>query len=230
MKRILVVDDDSLIRYSLSAAFQDRDTEIITRPDSRTGLKALGDWLFDLCFLDIQLPDGNGVDMLRMIRQLSPKTKIIMMTGSQPDAAAMRTIRENAFLFLAKPFDLFRVKRVLDALNREDENAFQNFEELETRVAERRRDRRRQAAAKQITFVTVPSDAGEKEDCHKGDLVDISDRGTRIRTAHHLKPGSMIRFRNSVNEAAGVVRWSATDKEKNDRYVAGIQLIGREGG
>ncbi len=226
MKHILIVDDEQLIRYSLTAALQNRETEIIAQPDGKGALKALGDWPFDFCFLDIQLPDANGVEVLKMIRQLAPKTKVIMMTGSIVEEAAMRVIRENAFLLLSKPFDLYRMKRVVDAVSREDMNEFQELNALEERLAIDRRQTRRQNEAKHITYV-MAGGAHAEERSHSADLLDISDTGTRIRTACRLEPGNLIRFRNSMNEASGIVRWTATD-EQTDRCLAGIQFIGPE--
>lgn len=227
MKHILVVDDESLIRYSLSAALQSNDTEVITSPSGRDALKALGDWHFEFCFLDIHLPDMSGIDIMKTIRLTSPATKVIMMTGSYLDARTMEIIRQNAYLFLAKPFDLFRVKRVLEGVSSVDKNVFHELSELEARVAERRRHRRQEANIAAVTYAMMVPEGKEQKQYHTGDMVDISDSGARIRTTYHLEPGSMIRFKNSVNNAAGIVRWSATE-EQNDVYVAGIQFIGSD--
>ncbi len=228
MKHILIVDDEKLIRYSLSAAFQGKDAETMTAPDGSGALAALGNWSFDFCFLDVQLPDMSGIDLMTTIRRVSPRTKIIMMTGSEVDEAVMKAISDNAYLFLTKPFDLFRVKRVLDAVPSEEKNVFQEFAELESRLAaERRRHRRRQEEPKQITYVTSLPGAEEQKQDHRADLIDISDTGTCIRTEQHLEPGSVIRFKNSVKNAAGIVRWSVND-ERNQAYLAGIQFLGSD--
>lgn len=227
MNRILIVDDEPLIRYSLTAALNDKDTEVIAMPDGKSGLKALGDWRFDYCFLDIQLPDANGLELLAMMRELAPKTKVVMMTGSIVEQNTLGRIHQHAFLFLPKPFDLFRVKRVLEAVGPAEENRFHEFDELEAQVAAERRKHRREAATfKQVSYVTLVPDRGADE--HQAELLDISDAGTRIRTGCSLEPGSLIRFRNSVKEAAGVVRWSSVDKQTS-RCLAGVQFIERTG-
>lgn len=226
MRRILIVDDEPLIRYSLSAAFRDKETEIIARQDGKSALKAIGDWGFDFCFLDIQLPDMTGIDVVKVIRQLSPRTKVVMMTASAPDDQSMNAIRASAYLFLNKPFDLFRVKRVIDAVTPVDENIFHEFDELESSIAERRK-KRRQTTVRSVSYVRVSGGKEEQERSHRGDLLDISDAGTRIRTAYPLEPGNVVKFKNSVNEAAGIVRWASVDKQ-NGRCLAGIQFIGDE--
>lgn len=224
MTRILIIDDEPLIRYSLSAALSGKETEVIAVPDGAAGLKAIGDWRFDLCFLDLQLPDANGIELLRMIRELAPTTKVVMMTGSVVAGEALEAIRQRAFLFLPKPFDLFRVKRVLDALPPNEENRFREFEELEARVAAERRKHRREAAAafKRVSYVTLAPDRGPAVE--EAEVLDISDAGTRIRTACNLEPGSLIQFKSSAKEASGVVRWSSVDKQTS-RCLAGVQFI-----
>jgi CheY-like chemotaxis protein len=225
MKHILIVDDEKLIRYSLSAALQNNDTEIITAEDGKAALKALGDWPFDFCFLDMQLPDMSGLDIMRTIKQLSPKTKIIIMTGSKVGETAMNAIREIAYLFISKPFDLFRVKKVLDRVSIRDENVFQELTELEARLTIERRQHRRLSAEKHITFVIANIGGGDHKRHHKADVLDISDTGTRIRTGYYLQPGGLVRFKNSMRKAKGIVRWSAIDQEKGV-CVAGIQFVG----
>ncbi len=65
MKKILIVDDEFLINYSLSATFQAKDTEVTTAADGATALKAISENHFDLCFLDIHLPDISGLEIMK---------------------------------------------------------------------------------------------------------------------------------------------------------------------
>lgn len=192
MKRILIVNDEKLIRYSLSAALKGKDVEVLGVQDGQQALKAFRTQTFDFCFLDMQLPGMNGIDILKAVRLLAPRTKIIMMTGSEIDQAGMRVIRRQAYLFLTKPFDLFRVKRIIDAVSEKDENTFQELRELEARLAVERRRNSREAVIKPVTYST--SGSGEQQQ-YTADLLDISDTGTCIRTACHLQPGSKVQFR-----------------------------------
>lgn len=150
------------------------------------------------------------------------------MTGSRTDEETMDRIRRQAFLFLTKPFDLFRLKRVLSALSAHDPNTFHELSDLEALHGIRRRKHSRTSAeAKKVRYAAAVPGTGERKQSYPGELLDISDGGTCIRTPHHLAPGSMVRFESSMNEARGIVRWSATD-ERSDLYVAGIQFVGEE--
>jgi DNA-binding response OmpR family regulator len=117
MKRILIVDDESLIRYSLSAAFRQDDIQVKAVPCGKDALVEIDAVFYDLCFLDVNLPDINGLDLMRAIKKSSPATRIIIMTASVIDEPErVQSIQANAELLIAKPFDLDRVKLFVDGI------------------------------------------------------------------------------------------------------------------
>jgi DNA-binding NtrC family response regulator len=69
---------------------------------------------YDLCFLDITLPGMTGLDALKIIKELSPITKVAIMTGNHLDEAMTRQIDEAAYAFIEKPFELLHIKEVVD--------------------------------------------------------------------------------------------------------------------
>lgn len=116
-KRILIVDDESLIRYSLSAALRQNDIVVKAVPCGRDALGEIDTFFYNLCFLDVDLPDINGLELMKTIRKSSPATKIIIMTGGMVDEPeTVRSIQANAHLFLPKPFDLDHVIQVVDQI------------------------------------------------------------------------------------------------------------------
>jgi DNA-binding response OmpR family regulator len=116
MKNILIVDDEFLIRYSLSQTLIGDDREVITASNGREALLEVQGRCIDLCLLDLHLPDMNGLDIMRKLRDISPATKIIIITGSVITDAMMKSIQENAHLLLTKPFDIDEVKAFVDRL------------------------------------------------------------------------------------------------------------------
>src|SRR5450759_4359608 len=117
MKKILIVDDESLIRHSLAAALRQDDTYVKAVPCGNDALSQIDALFYQLCFLDVNLPDINGLDLMKTIKRSSPATKIIIMTAGVVDKPeSVRSIQANADLFLAKPFDLDRVKRLVDRI------------------------------------------------------------------------------------------------------------------
>lgn len=112
MSKIMIVDDEYLIRYSLSSVFREPGTEVFAAADAKTAFETIQNNHVDLCFLDIQLPDMNGLEIMRRFHNISPWTRIVIITGSVLTTPMMQSIHENAQGLISKPFDLEQVKAV----------------------------------------------------------------------------------------------------------------------
>ena len=119
MKKILIVDDQQLLLYGLEKALKTETTEVTITETGKVALTEIASSSYDLCFLDIFLPDMNGMDLLNRFRELSPATKVIMMTAGIITDSMREIIEKNAYMFISKPFDLLQVKmlakRVLES-------------------------------------------------------------------------------------------------------------------
>ncbi len=105
-ERILVVDDERLLRWSVAETLTARGYEVSEAADARSAIQALGDGDdVDLVLLDLRLPDADDLRVLTKIREKAPRTPVILMT-----AFATREIVEEAVALgasvLHKPFDL----------------------------------------------------------------------------------------------------------------------------
>jgi len=116
VKKILIVDDEDLIRYALTTALQREDTCARSVSCGKDALAEIDHTVYDLCILDIHLPDMNGLDIMKTVKKVSPATKIIIMTASEVDVEMMSSIEEHAMLLLPKPFDLDRVKAIVELI------------------------------------------------------------------------------------------------------------------
>jgi two-component system nitrogen regulation response regulator NtrX len=109
MAKILIVDDESNIIKTLSAILQDEDH--IVYP-SETGQEAL-DFLrrndIDLIFLDVWLPDIDGIEVLERIKQVFPDIAVIIISGHGSIDIAVRATKMGAFDFIEKPPSIERV-------------------------------------------------------------------------------------------------------------------------
>jgi two-component system response regulator (stage 0 sporulation protein F) len=121
MTRILVVDDDPLIRTAIGAWLAGQNIEVVAADGARAGLKALDEHsAFDLMLIDIFMPDMEGLESIRIFRGRAPAMPIIAMSGimfrqhhgSAPDFLGMAT-RMGATFCLHKPF---RLKELLQAI------------------------------------------------------------------------------------------------------------------
>jgi len=238
MKRILIVDDESLIRYSLSAALRQDDTHVKAVPCGKDALGEIDALFYDLCFLDVNLPDINGLDLMKTIKQSSPATKIIIMTAGVVDEPEMvQSIQANANLFLSKPFDLDRVKLFVDRIigrgtplgqAGDQSGSRTEHETFENRPMDGKRQCERHAVMPSATCSVIVSDGGQGESRFTAGILEINETGMCIRTESPLKPGQLLRFSDIPLLSTGVVRWSRGGGAE-DSYHAGVQFIMPEG-
>jgi len=124
MQKILIVDDEALILYCLSMMLEKDDREVTTVASGRAALDEIKHDQYDLCLLDVHLGDMNGLEIMKIIKKVSPNTRIIIMTASEIDHQEMQSVREHAHGFITKPFNLFQVNTYVDKLLSEDTPLF----------------------------------------------------------------------------------------------------------
>ena len=109
--QILVVDDEPLIRDML-CRFLDINSSVMAVGSAEEALEEIRTQHYDLCFLDVILPGMNGVEAMKIIKELSPSTKVAIMSGGYLCEDMKRQIAEGALEFIEKPFDLSRIREI----------------------------------------------------------------------------------------------------------------------
>ncbi|MBI4910915.1 MAG: sigma-54-dependent Fis family transcriptional regulator [Acidobacteria bacterium] len=124
-KRILIVDDEENIGRSLSWILE-REGFSVSICTSVAGFNAASEVRADLYMLDVRLPDGNGIDILRRLRQNGASAPVIMISGHGTIADAVEAVRIGAYDFLEKPLGrdrvLLAVRHALEQTKLEREN------------------------------------------------------------------------------------------------------------
>lgn len=106
-RRALVVDDESLIRWSIRETLADRGYEVADAETAKEAIRlAAGPEPFDLIVLDLRLPDSRDLWLFERLRMITPGSKIILMSAYGTPATVERGRRLGANGFLAKPFRL----------------------------------------------------------------------------------------------------------------------------
>lgn len=103
--KILIVDDESRIINSLSSLLKKHGYEIFTASDGDKAMKLAHETNFDLCLLDLFLPDTTGQKIMEKIHALSPDTLAIIMTGNASINTAVEALKKGAYDYLRKPFE-----------------------------------------------------------------------------------------------------------------------------
>jgi two-component system nitrogen regulation response regulator NtrX len=113
--KILVIDDEAGIRSSLKGILEDEGYEVKATATGEKGLALMKEDTFDLVFLDILLPEMNGIEVLEKIETDEEKTQVIIITAHGSIDLAVKATKMGAYDFLEKPLTLEKV--VLSAKN-----------------------------------------------------------------------------------------------------------------
>jgi two-component system, NtrC family, response regulator AtoC len=113
--RILIVDDEESIRFSLSEALRDDETELFTAEGGNEAFRIMSENDIDLVLLDqrLAITQENGLDILRRIKEESPETIVIMMTAYGKFESAVEATRLGCFQYIAKPLDLHQLRLLI---------------------------------------------------------------------------------------------------------------------
>jgi DNA-binding NtrC family response regulator len=119
MRKILIVDDEPSILAGLSSAlhklcgFQGEIKTVSTGKDAIIEMYFSSYWV---CFLDLELPDVGGLDVMDEIHEISPETNVAIISASSVGDEIRRTIEKKGGVFIPKPFDLSEIKAFLKHL------------------------------------------------------------------------------------------------------------------
>jgi two-component system nitrogen regulation response regulator GlnG len=102
---ILVIDDDSEIRYSLTRVLSSRDYAVTTAASGEDGIAAVRMSPPDVVFLDIRMGGMGGIEALQHIRSINPRQLVILMTAFGTAQTAIEAMKYGAFDYIMKPFD-----------------------------------------------------------------------------------------------------------------------------
>ncbi len=139
--RILVVDDDENIRKTMKAILEDEGYIVDLAATGSEAIQKTKEKAYNIALLDIRLPDMEGVELLKLIKDTVPHTRKIMVTGYPSMQNAVAALNKNADAYLIKPVN---VEKLLNTVKeqlqlQEDERRFSEqkvAEFIETRVKE----------------------------------------------------------------------------------------------
>src|SRR4051794_9237829 len=116
-QRLLIVDDDPNVVAGLEALLAD-EWEVKTAATAREGRAVFADFSPDVVLLDMNLPDGNGVEVLHDLKMYSEAVSVIMMSGMGTVDSVVESMKLGAETFLQKPFDYSMLSLTLEQVSR----------------------------------------------------------------------------------------------------------------
>jgi two-component system response regulator RegA len=117
---LLLVDDDEVLRERLAQAIRERGYEVRTASGVEEAMQEVSRDSPEMAVLDLKMPGGSGLDLLRELKRSDPSTRVLMLTGYGSIATAVQAVREGAVAYLPKPAD---ADEILAALNGKDTTA-----------------------------------------------------------------------------------------------------------
>lgn len=111
---ILIVDDDEVMKETLSDVFKKRNYEIFLASVGKEVLPVIKRNIIDLVLLDIRLPDIDGLDVLKNIKEFDTEILVIMMTAYSDVQTAVAAMKLGAYHYINKPFELDELRLLIE--------------------------------------------------------------------------------------------------------------------
>ena len=167
---ILIVDDEATLRQTLARILQRAGFEVTTCPNGNEALNLLSQHTFDLVYLDIRMPDINGLEVLKTIHTQLPELPVVLFTA-QPDLnSAVEALRRGAIDYLLKPL---KPQTLIDRTN--------------SILADKKTERRKRELQRQIDALQTELNALENENQPQPD----QSAQTNVSDDRFLKRGTL---------------------------------------
>ena len=116
MKKILIVEDDCLLNKTLAYNLTSDGYEIETAFNAKNAADMLNKAEYDLILLDINLPDGNGLDLCRLVKPKHPDTLVIFLTANDQEYDQIKGYEAGAVDYITKPFSIAALQKKISAM------------------------------------------------------------------------------------------------------------------
>jgi DNA-binding NtrC family response regulator len=114
MPKLLVIDDEGSVLYSLGKSLRSDTLEVLTAATGRQGLELVRAQRPDAVILDLCLPDMAGLQVFDQIRQIEPRLPVIIITAYATTETAIEATKRGALEYMLKPIDLYQLREVVD--------------------------------------------------------------------------------------------------------------------
>ena len=113
---ILVVDDELLIRDLLYDFFSEKGWHVSVHESSERALEILRNRNFDIALVDLKMPEVDGIDFIKKIRNFKPQLPVVIMTAFPSTDTAIEALRLKVNDYIIKPFNINKLFKTLDDL------------------------------------------------------------------------------------------------------------------
>lgn len=220
---VLIIDDEDGLRNTLSHILQKIGCNVIGAANGAEALRLVTDSSFDVVYLDLWLPDMNGLQVLQEIRKLYPKLPVILLTAHGSMDSALKAMRLGATDYLIKPVDpqqlIVRTQSVLSAQEIERHRT-----EIQLQIAALQEELRLLESGKPSDQQPIQSPTPSEKRFIKRGLLTVDTQARRITFGEreiNLPPSSYDYFLVLARHAPEVVSYQMLVTEAQG-YRAGL--------
>ena len=174
-KKILLAEDDSNLGLLLRNYLEAKDYETTLFVNGRVALEAFSAGLFDLCILDIMMPEMDGLALAKAVRKLDPDIPIIFLTAKNQEEDIIEGFKTGADDYITKPFNMEELLYRIEAILRRTKGPATEKEEEFSNIGEYVFDSKRQLLTymdHQISLTTKESELLELLFRHRNEILE----------------------------------------------------------
>ena len=128
--RILLVDDEQELVDYLAKRLRKKGHEVVGVTSGKEAIEQVTTQIFDVAVLDLKMPEMDGIEVLKHLKEAQPYLQVVMLTGHGSMDSALESGRHDAFRFLVKPYEFEGLQETLDEANaqkkKDQRQAFQD--------------------------------------------------------------------------------------------------------
>lgn len=232
--KVLTIDDEKIVRENIAAFLEDLNYEVIEASDGKAGLELFKNAKPDIVLCDLRMPNMDGLEVLEQIREISPETPIIMISGTGVVHDVVEALRLGAWDYIVKPINdmevlEYSIKRCLERAQLLRENRLYR-EHLEEEVRKRTEEIIAKKQEVELTNELLRREINERrliENRLKSSLTDLEK--TIEGTIHTIS--TIIEMRDPYtgghqNHVAQLARAIAVEIGLSDEQIQGIYFAG----
>src|SRR5882762_9740384 len=111
--RVLIIDDEKFHAEALAESLRRVGYECVLAASGAAGLKKMEEEEFGVVLTDLKMEDMDGLAVVRKVKQLSPETVVVVITGHADTKTAVEAIKEGAVNYLVKPVDMAELRTIV---------------------------------------------------------------------------------------------------------------------